>query len=52
MIDAPLLGEDGDSNRGTHIADGGFAELVVRYPDPARIAEIHQEWADQGEGQT
>ena len=31
--------------RGEHLADGGFDPHTIGYPDPARIAAIHAEWA-------
>lgn len=32
-------------DRGERYADGGFATVDVFYPDPARIAQCHAEWA-------
>ena len=34
------------TERGEHLADGGFDPLDVRYPDPATIARCHAEWPD------
>lgn len=36
-----------EPNRGVSYADGGFAATTVHYPDPARVAAIHDEWRTQ-----
>lgn len=32
------------SDRGEHLADGGFAALDVHHPNPERIDAINREW--------
>lgn len=39
--------EPAEPDRGVSYADGGFATTTVHYPDPARVAAIHDEWRTQ-----